>query len=272
MAIVEKLASGRFLGKLHKSMVSESARFSEACYERGQHQPLHTHELPHVALTVRGAYRESIRQITRSIPAGSLTFYHPEMVHTETHLSDGVHFLIEFHPDRGSMLERILPQFIRDPIDSGPHLALAWRLYREFRQPDDFSGLLLEGLALELLAESFRTAFTRTEKRCPRWIRTALEILSDHFPVPPPLSLLARELGIHPVHLAKTFRHFQGVTIGEHVRQLRIDYARERLIHSAASLSRIAMDAGFSDQAHFTKTFKRLTGITPGRYRKAFQS
>ncbi|MBA4183537.1 MAG: helix-turn-helix transcriptional regulator, partial [Acidobacteria bacterium] len=77
---------------------------------------------------------------------------------------------------------------------------------------------------------------------------------------------------IHPVHLARTFRRSYGYTIAEYVRRLRVDFACSALASSNESLAEIAVNAGFSDQSRFSKTFKRLTNLTPAEYRAAIHS
>lgn len=78
---------------------------------------------------------------------------------------------------------------------------------------------------------------------------------------------MARSVGVHPVHLATTFRRHFGSTIGEYVRRLRIDFATRQIASSEESLCNIALAAGFADQSHFSKVFRQQTGMTPGVFR-----
>jgi AraC family transcriptional regulator len=48
---------------------------------------------------------------------------------------------------------------------------------------------------------------------------------------------------------------------------MRIEYACRELMASNLAVINIAFAAGFADQSHFSRTFKRLCGTTPGRYR-----
>ncbi|MCI0416890.1 AraC family transcriptional regulator [bacterium] len=262
-----RLSCGRFFGKLQRTVQLQHGRLSEAFYSKGERQPAHSHELPHICLTVNGTYRESIARKMWTIPNGVMTFYHPEQIHRDEHLTDGIHFVIEIDAKKGSFVETLLPQFVRDPVSFGRNLSTAWRLYEEFSCPDTFSMLAMEALTLELLVESFRTEFSGNEKRRPLWMNSVLAILKLHFSSPPSLSEIAEEIGVHPVHLAKTFRRFEGHTPGEFIRKLRVDFARQKLSGTSEPLSQIALDAGFADQTHFTKVFKRLTGLTPRRFR-----
>jgi len=56
------------------------------------------------------------------------------------------------------------------------------------------------------------------------------------------------------------------------VRKLRVDAACRQLTTSDKPLSEIALSAGFADQSHFTKTFRRLTRTTPGEFRRSFRA
>jgi AraC family transcriptional regulator len=151
-----------------------------------------------------------------------------------------------------------------------PHIAK--RLYNEFRSIDNFSSLVIEGLALELIAESSRRAAKAIEQAPPRWLKNVRELLHEKFLEPLTLNYIADSVGVHPAHLSRVFRRYYRCTVGEYVRRLRIDYSCQRLSSSNASLSEIASDAGFFDQSHFARTFKLLVGTTPKRYRIALHS
>ena len=78
---------------------------------------------------------------------------------------------------------------------------------------------------------------------------------------------IAEEIGLHPVHVASTFRETRGLTIADRIRTLRIAEAERLLRDSAMPIAEVALCAGFADQSHFTKSFRRHLGVTPLRYR-----
>ena len=57
------------------------------------------------------------------------------------------------------------------------------------------------------------------------------------------------------------------MSVGEYRRRRRLDYARRKLADPRLSLAEVAIDAGFADQSHLTRAFRRVTGVTPGQYR-----
>jgi AraC family transcriptional regulator len=85
------------------------------------------------------------------------------------------------------------------------------------------------------------------------------------------LKTIADSVAVHPVHLVRTFRRFYRSTVGEYLRRLRIEFASQQLAGTDTPLADIALASGFADQCHFTRTFKRLTGLTPARYRALYR-
>jgi AraC family transcriptional regulator len=170
-------------------------------------------------------------------------------------------------------LERLREQAVsfRQPacFDGGLTVGLALRLYREFRAPDRFSPLAVEGVLLELLAELSRRAEQSAARKAPRWLERAREILHEQAAHVPTLAELAAEVGVHPVYLAHAFRKFYRASVGEYARRLRLEAACRDVAESELPLSQIAANTGFYDQSHFSNTFKRHTGMTPAEFRAA---
>lgn len=79
------------------------------------------------------------------------------------------------------------------------------------------------------------------------------------------LRQLANVAFLSPFHLLRVFQKEMGFTPHAYQTQLRIDYAK-RLLREDSSISHAALAAGFFDQAHFSKQFKRYVGISPGGF------
>jgi AraC family transcriptional regulator len=69
------------------------------------------------------------------------------------------------------------------------------------------------------------------------------------------------------MHLARAFRQHYGASVGEFVRQRRLDFVCRELVASERPVAELALEAGFADQSHLTKIFNRALGTTPARYR-----
>jgi AraC family transcriptional regulator len=72
-----------------------------------------------------------------------------------------------------------------------------------------------------------------------------------------------------PAGLARAFRLRYGTPLGTYARGLRLTWAAGQLTDSNDAIAQIALEAGFFDQSHFTRTFKRHFGLTPQAYRRA---
>lgn len=145
------------------------------------------------------------------------------------------------------------------------------RLYREFREADEASVLAIEGMLFEMLALASRRQTTREDRSIPKWLKLARGLLHERFADQLSLSRIAAEVGVHPVHLAREFRKHYRCSLGEYLRQVRVEHASRQLLSSDDSSAVIASAAGFSDQSHFTRTFRRLRGITPGKFRASLK-
>jgi AraC family transcriptional regulator len=86
------------------------------------------------------------------------------------------------------------------------------------------------------------------------------------------LGEIAQSAGVTADHLAREFRRHHGSSVGEYVRGLRVELACRRLAESDDPLAEIALAAGFYDQSHFTRTFKRRMGTTPAAFRALHRS
>jgi len=143
---------------------------------------------------------------------------------------------------------------------------LAARLHREYRDKAPHSSLAIEGLILEMLAALLRNSKI-IDNQQPGWLSKVRDILHAEYARNISLSRIADEVGIHPYDLSKLFRKFQNQTVAEYIQDLRVKHASRQLLEPEAVLSDIALSAGFSDQSHLTRVFKRVTGLTPGAFR-----
>lgn len=99
----------------------------------------------------------------------------------------------------------------------------------------------------------------------PQLVRKAREVLREDLERRLSLEDLAGLLGASRYHLVRTFKRQTGVPPHVFRTQQRIELAR-RLIRQGRPLSDVAQASGFTDQSHFSNTFKHYTGITPGQY------
>ncbi|HMB89218.1 MAG TPA: AraC family transcriptional regulator [Rhodothermales bacterium] len=148
---------------------------------------------------------------------------------------------------------------------------VARSLAQELRYPDAVSPLSIEGLGLEMLATAMRRQ-GEPHRIPPGWLVRAEELMRARFLDSLCVEEIARAVDIHPVHLARVFRTYYRVPIGTFLRRLRLDWAASQLATAPDHLADIALQAGFADQSHFTRVFKKYTGVTPGHYRRVLRA
>jgi AraC family transcriptional regulator len=137
------------------------------------------------------------------------------------------------------------------------------KMRRELRDGSN-APLVLEGLLYQIVGEAFQR---KPREHTPRWIREVEDILRRRFSERLTVRSIAADVGVHPVHLARAFRAARGMTIADSLLARRIEVARRLLERSSLPLVEVALEAGFADQSHFTKSFRRIVGVTPMRYR-----
>jgi AraC family transcriptional regulator len=246
---------------------------TETAYLPGLTLPKHSHQQAYFCFVLGGNFTEVYSNHSRSCRPSSLIFHPAGEAHSDQFHTTSRCFNIQMNT---RWLERAQQpsRTINTSADFwGGRLGnLAARLYREFRQVDEFSGLAVEGLALEIIAEASRCSRKESGRTVPHWLEQVRATLRQQFAERPSLVTLAESVDVHPVHLAREFRRFYRCTIGDYIRQSRIEFACHQISTSNASLSDIALAAGFFDHSHFARTFKTHMGMTPNQYRTALQS
>lgn len=262
-----RLPSGNFYGQTVLKDEAGGFRLSETHYLPRSTLPLHSHESDYLCFVLKGSYRERYERSVRSCEP-LMILYHPAgELHAQFFDRTGVDlFRIEIHRERltypGYSDLTTRSREFRSALSVG----LARKLYREFRAPDSISHLAIEGLALELIAVLVRNSRDLESRQPPRWLSSAYELIDSGYLEPLTLDEIASQVGVHPVTLAREFRRYYHRTVGETVRRKRIDFACSQLRMSKGSVGDVAVAAGFYDQSHFARTFKKLIGVTPSEY------
>ncbi|HMI99604.1 MAG TPA: helix-turn-helix transcriptional regulator [Gaiellaceae bacterium] len=227
-------------------------------------------ELPYLALVLDGSLEKSFRRRTMRLDRACGVAMPAGAWHGARFGAEGARIAIVQPRDASGPAAHCLDRLVEL---RGHSLSwLAWRLAGELRASDTAAPLAAEGFALELLAATSREL--RVERRSGRpqpWLRSAEELLrvriGDHIG----LTELAEAVGVHPAHLARASRAQYGLSVGEYGRRVRLMVAAKELAGGDTSVATIAAQAGFADQSHFTRVFKRYVGVTPARYRAETQ-
>jgi AraC-like DNA-binding protein len=103
----------------------------------------------------------------------------------------------------------------------------------------------------------------------PAALSAALAYIDDHLDQPLRVPDLAARAGLSPFRFDQRLRALFGLSAGQYLSRLRIGRACDRLRHTEAPLSELALECGYADQAAFTRQFHKSVGLTPGAYRLA---
>ena len=99
-------------------------------------------------------------------------------------------------------------------------------------------------------------------------LRAVVEYIEEHLDAGPTLEQMAAVARLSPYHFARQFKAATGLPPHQYVIARRVERAKQLLQRRGdLSLAEVAARAGFSDQSQFSHHFKRLVGVTPGRFR-----
>jgi len=100
-------------------------------------------------------------------------------------------------------------------------------------------------------------------------LSATLAYIDDHLGEPLRIPEVAARAGLSPFQFDQRIRALFGLSAGQYLSRMRIDRACDRLKHTDAPLSELALECGYADQAAFTRQFHKSVGLTPGAYRVA---
>jgi AraC family transcriptional regulator len=242
----------------------------EVFYDSGTTLGTHAHDSALIAWSLDGRYRESVCGEDLDCGTRSVIF-HPAREEHKVEVGNAILrcFIAELDPgELRCRYDACIPNSLL-VLDGGPVAAILANLYGEFRHSDTGASLAIQGLVLQLVAALARSDVQSADHGRPHWLDRVDDMLRDAFRARLTLEDIAAAVGESPARVSAVFRRFYHHSIAEEQRRLRVEFARERLNDPAASLADIALEAGFSDQPHFSRAFKQLTGTTPARYRGA---
>jgi AraC family transcriptional regulator len=264
-----RLAPGSFFGQPKSSIALDGLLFLESAFPSNTAIPTHTHANPFFYFVLEGTCEEVDTRGTHTSEPSTLVYHPAGHVHSNQWPGQGGRCLhVEVAEPRLERL-RTYAKVLMGPAEicGGAPAALALRLYREYQLRDAVSPLALEGLTLELIAETSRQP-ALPKRTAPFWARRARALLRERFAEELTLEGIADAVVVHPSHLARGFRKFFGCTPGDYLRQLRIDHAIRLLATTDRALCLVALEAGFTHQSHFSNSFKRRMGMSPLQYRR----
>jgi AraC family transcriptional regulator len=262
------LPLGRFYGTVGQARTSGTFDIcSLAANAPEEDVAVHTHTDAHFVLVLSGIYISAARWAPLQARAPLLVFNPPGTTHRDRFLGGRGSFLtISLSVAAFDQLRELIAMSdVSTSLSSPDAVSRAITVAREIRGAGKDYGVI-ESASWELLAA---TADVQKSRTTPDWAYAAYEALMDqaesaHLTI----ADVARAAGVHPVHLARTFRHAWGCSPGELLRWRRAERAAHLLAGTAAPAAEIAAMVGFADQSHMTRAFRTLYGLTPSALRR----
>jgi AraC-like DNA-binding protein len=240
----------------------------------------HAHEDFFIAVTEEGLATPTFRGDTHVIGPGDLIVLNPEEPHAGGPPTDGSWTYRALYPSpnliRQIMAEfpaatATMPAFRKDVVrdrEVRAHL-------RRFHRLSDTRGssvlereaCLAQALVLLVGRHAAPPQPPRPAGEERRAVRLSKDYLEEHATANVTLQALAGFAGLSAFHLCRVFRETVGMTPHAYQTQVRVRLAKS-LLSAGLPITLVAAETGFYDQAHLTRQFKRIVGVTPGRYAK----
>lgn len=184
--------------------------------------------------------------------------------------------MLELYMTSGNDLQALKRRFrelitlmSRAAADSGADvnavLSLCDRSVAEIDQLTDFDAL--DVWLGNMLHRFFDLVFDFNDAKHQNIIRQVSSYIQEHLSEKLTLEQVAGEVHLSKSYLCRILKEELGCTFTEYANRLRIERSKTYLHRSAMPLSEIACAVGFDDQSYFTRIFKRVVGMPPGKYR-----
>ena len=237
------------------------AHFTEHAY------PAHTHAYWTVLLVDTGGVSYELERTPHEAPPRSLTLLPPHVPHDgRAAVAGGFDKRVVYLDERWLPFD-LIGAAVREPtLHDDPLRTAVARIHSSLASPGDELeaesrlALICERM-IRHLDHSVEPDRHRQESGLARRVRDQLDDL-EHSPT---LESLAAVLGTHPTQLIRSFSREYGLPPHRYVTGRRVDRARGLLLDGMPPAD-VAAAVGFYDQAHLTRHFRRVIGVTPGAY------
>ncbi|MFE0186597.1 helix-turn-helix domain-containing protein [Streptomyces sp. NPDC058989] len=237
------------------------AHFTEHAY------PMHVHDAWTLLIVDDGAVRYDLDRHERGTPSDTVSLLPPQVPHNGSPATPHGFRKRVLYLDMTQLDESFIGPAVDSPDLTDPvlrrrigqlHAALGSR-------GDEFEAESRLALIGEHLRPGPAVADARPDHSVARNLR---DLLDERLLGVVTLEEAARLLHAHPTHLVRAFSGAFGIAPHQYVVSRRVDLAR-RLLLDGRPPGEVATAAGFYDQSHLNRHFKRVVGVTPGRYARS---
>lgn len=122
-------------------------------------------------------------------------------------------------------------------------------------------------MLLQEVAEGFTSAMFYEKDKGNAYIRKALRFIADNYFEHLELAAVADFVQLSPSYFSTLFRQVVGMNFREYLCRVRVEESKRLLLSTEFALADIAVSVGFPDQSYYCKIFKRIVGVSPGKFR-----
>ena len=148
-------------------------------------------------------------------------------------------------------------------------MGLNYSYFTELNRATDLDELLFK--LNDILTNFINRVSATKEKKKKIKIRKITDYINQNFTRKMKSEEVANIGGLSTSRCLHLFKEEKGLSLSEYIKKLRIDYGKYLLLNSDISLADCAIEAGFFDQSHFTKTFKQVERMTPSQFRRKYK-
>ena len=235
--------------------------------------PRHLHEEFCIGVITQGAEQVGYRGATHLAAVGSLVVIPPEAVHSNV-AADATGWSFRVCYPRVTLFAQLgfgaSPPCFQEPIITDPLLARKFvNFHQLLSQANPQTALPAESVLLEALAQLVQrhsqSRLTDQQGHGSRAVNQIRDYLHVYYADKIVLQDLTKLTGLSPYHLSRVFQRATGLPPHAYLIHVRIAKAKTLLTSGYSSVT-VACEVGFTDQSHFTKTFKAIVGVTPKQY------
>lgn len=120
---------------------------------------------------------------------------------------------------------------------------------------------------LQDFAESYMDAMFMPSGSGNPCLREAMRFIAHHYAEPLDLKKIAAAVDLSPNYFSRLFKNGVGLSVHDYLNQVRVEESKKLLLTTRYSLAEIALAMGFSDESYYCKVFRKVVGMTPGKFR-----